>query len=676
VALFFDDFAGAADTLLTSRSGWAVTEYGGANVAALDGSGGLKTLASGDVAATIHDTGVVNHYAESVVGANAGINYQGPFICGVRMSSVVPDQGYALFYTPAYGELRLLSLGGGGSLGGPNVTLVAGDVVRLEAENNAGNTALDLRIYVNGSLTNTITGQTGYLTNTRTGMRLSANATLTDILRSFSSDALGAAPDTEDPTLAGSINLVGKNDTTIEVSCPAGADNVAVVAYEWSKDSGASWVDDTTNHIFTGLTGSTAYGIRVRAKDAAGRVSSPALALSVTTDAPAPDVTLPILVGAITITNKTDTSFDMECPVGTDNAGSVEYDYSLDGGSSWTDNGTSRAHSVTGRTTGETVNVAWRARDGAGNLSTPVLTASVLVAQPITQDITAHYLTFPGKYSNDANARIKLTGANLPPRFNHSLFRIVSYNQHDGYYGGSGYFDDLGSGPAAWPGGHYEFLLCPYATATGAMTNGLFDSTDGGAVHHFEVGGLTPSGSSNSQDRGATTGSNTPLQVRKGVRLKQWSRVFDAGGGNVTHEFWPDLEGAPDFVISETRALASFPTPSNPSLAFGAFKWAGQSATHNDEPADCKFYGERAVNTGNLSKAEALLELSGLERQTGVWESATAATAGGVILDGPTLANATAGAYEWDNADRPAEGSETITVEVPQPPRRRILFIN
>lgn len=94
------------------------------------------------------------------------------------------------------------------------------------------------------------------------------------------------APDVTLPVLTGSITLVGKTQTTISVACPAGSDNVAVTAYEWSSDGGSTWADDDTTKDFTGLTASTAYAIRVRARDAAGNVSTPALALSVTTDAP------------------------------------------------------------------------------------------------------------------------------------------------------------------------------------------------------------------------------------------------------------------------------------------------------------------------------------------------------------------------------------------------------
>lgn len=92
------------------------------------------------------------------------------------------------------------------------------------------------------------------------------------------------AADSTPPTLTGSITLNSKTSTTINVSCPTGSDNVGVVGYDWSKDSGVTWVTSANTYSFTGLTPNTAYDIRVRARDAAGNTSTPALALSVTTD--------------------------------------------------------------------------------------------------------------------------------------------------------------------------------------------------------------------------------------------------------------------------------------------------------------------------------------------------------------------------------------------------------
>lgn len=111
----------------------------------------------------------------------------------------------------------------------------------------------------------------------------------------------------------------------------------------------------------------------------------------------APDDESPELTGDITITNLTSTGYDMECPAGTDNVGVTGYEYSLNGGSSWTDNGNDRTASASGRTPESTDAVRWRCYDAAGNKSN-VLSASVtLLAAP---DVNGPLLTLPTAYAS------------------------------------------------------------------------------------------------------------------------------------------------------------------------------------------------------------------------------------------------------------------------------------
>ena len=94
-------------------------------------------------------------------------------------------------------------------------------------------------------------------------------------------------PDTTIPTLTGVITIVARTHNSVSLQCPIGSDNVGVSSYEWSKDAGTTWVQGTRDQTFSGLTPEATYAFRARAKDAAGNVSTPALALAVTTD-PAP----------------------------------------------------------------------------------------------------------------------------------------------------------------------------------------------------------------------------------------------------------------------------------------------------------------------------------------------------------------------------------------------------
>ena len=95
----------------------------------------------------------------------------------------------------------------------------------------------------------------------------------------------GGGGDTVNPSMTGSLAVGTVTSTSIQVSWSAGTDNVAVTSYETSTN-GTSWTDRgaSLSDTFTGLTPSTSYTLRVRAKDAAGNVSS-ALSVTQSTDA-------------------------------------------------------------------------------------------------------------------------------------------------------------------------------------------------------------------------------------------------------------------------------------------------------------------------------------------------------------------------------------------------------
>lgn len=94
--------------------------------------------------------------------------------------------------------------------------------------------------------------------------------------------------DTTPPTLTGAIAVGTVRTTSIAVTWPAGSDNVAVTSYEVSSNNGTSYTDTgstATSYTFTGLSTGTSYTLRVRAKDAAGNLSTPALSVTQSTSA-------------------------------------------------------------------------------------------------------------------------------------------------------------------------------------------------------------------------------------------------------------------------------------------------------------------------------------------------------------------------------------------------------
>lgn len=211
--------------------------------------------------------------------------------------------------------------------------------------------------------TYTAAGVCGIELNTIYGESLGAAET-------FKASTLDAV-DLERPTLTGSITETGKTSTSIAISWPAGADNVGIAGYDVSRDAGATWTNlgNVLSHNFTGLTASTAYPIRVRARDAEGNVSDPPLEISITTG-PDGDTTKPELIGVITVGQKTNNSISISWPAGTDNVAVTSYEVSSNGGTSWTDTGsTALTRTITGLTPLTAYNIRVRAKDGAGNVS-------------------------------------------------------------------------------------------------------------------------------------------------------------------------------------------------------------------------------------------------------------------------------------------------------------------
>ena len=92
--------------------------------------------------------------------------------------------------------------------------------------------------------------------------------------------------DTTPPTMNGSLTVGTVSSTSIQTSWSAASDDVAVTSYETSTD-GSTWTDrgNVLTYTFSGLSPSTSYTLRVRAKDAAGNVAATPLTATQSTTA-------------------------------------------------------------------------------------------------------------------------------------------------------------------------------------------------------------------------------------------------------------------------------------------------------------------------------------------------------------------------------------------------------
>jgi chitinase len=92
------------------------------------------------------------------------------------------------------------------------------------------------------------------------------------------------APDTTAPSVPANLTATGKTSTSVSLSWTASTDNVGVTGYTVSYGSGS--VDTTgTTATISGLSPNTAYTFTVRARDAAGNVSTASAPVTVTTNA-------------------------------------------------------------------------------------------------------------------------------------------------------------------------------------------------------------------------------------------------------------------------------------------------------------------------------------------------------------------------------------------------------
>jgi hypothetical protein len=189
---------------------------------------------------------------------------------------------------------------------------------------------------------------------------------------------LPAAVDATAPVLVGAITVSSLVSTGYALGWPAATDNVGVVAYDLSLDSGTTWANlgNVLAATVTGRNPGATDVVWVRARDAAGNVSTPVLSTSVLLPGGA-DVTLPVLTGSIGVAGVSSSGYTLSWPAATDNVGVTAYERSLDGGTTWLSVGNTLGVVVTGRSAGTTDQVRVRARDAAGNASTPPLAASV-----------------------------------------------------------------------------------------------------------------------------------------------------------------------------------------------------------------------------------------------------------------------------------------------------------
>jgi chitodextrinase len=226
-----------------------------------------------------------------------------------------------------------------------------------------------------------------------------------------------ATLDTQAPTVPSGLVSSAITQTGFTLSWTASTDNIGVVSYEIFRDGVSIGTTTTATTInITGLTASTAYNMRVVAKDAAANASAQSTALAVTTLA-APDNQAPTVPMGLVVSSVSPTGFVLSWTASTDNVGVTAYEVFRDGvllGTTLTTTIT-----LTGLLPGTTYNMSVKAKDAAGNTSaaSAVLAAStaVITAVTPTSSSQANLRLFPNPAFTSEEVHVFLEGFGQKP---------------------------------------------------------------------------------------------------------------------------------------------------------------------------------------------------------------------------------------------------------------------
>jgi chitodextrinase len=197
----------------------------------------------------------------------------------------------------------------------------------------------------------------------------------------------GTNSDTTPPTAPTSLAAAATSSTQVNLTWGASTDNVAVTGYFVERCAGTNCssfapvgVAGSSNFSDTGLSASTSYSYRVRAKDAAGNASGYSNTSSATTQAGA-DTTPPTAPSGLAATASSSTQISLAWTASTDSVGVTGYRVERCMGTSCTSFAQIGASTVTsfsdsGLTASTSYSYRVRATDAAGHLSGYSNTAS------------------------------------------------------------------------------------------------------------------------------------------------------------------------------------------------------------------------------------------------------------------------------------------------------------
>ena len=245
-----------------------------------------------------------------------------------------------------------------------------------------------------------------------------------------------AVGDTQAPTVPGAFTATAASSTQINLSWTASTDNVGVSGYDIERCQGVGCSTfalvttvTTTSYNNTGLTASTSYSYRIRAKDAVSNFSAYTVTATATTSA-SPDTVAPSTPTSLSPVVVSSTQINLSWNASTDNVAVTSYKVERCAGAGCSNFAqvtsiASTSFSDTGLSAATAYSYRVRAADAANNLSgySNVASASTSTASGASGSVTYGYdslgrlvqaasptLNTAQSYSYDAAGNISSSG--------------------------------------------------------------------------------------------------------------------------------------------------------------------------------------------------------------------------------------------------------------------------
>jgi len=183
------------------------------------------------------------------------------------------------------------------------------------------------------------------------------------------------------PAAPTGVTVAGTTTTTVSLTWTASTDAVGVTGYDVYRGSTLAGSATGTTFTDTGLTAGTAYTYTVRARDAAGNVSSPSAGVTGTTVAQQVDTSAPTVPTGLTVGTTTTSTAPLTWTASSDDVGVAGYDVYR--GTTRVVTTTTTRYTDTGLSAGTAYSYTVRAKDAAGNVSA-ASTAVTATTQPGT----------------------------------------------------------------------------------------------------------------------------------------------------------------------------------------------------------------------------------------------------------------------------------------------------